>query len=121
MNLILPGIPDKKAVYAVAKSHFKYLLDAGVHIYIYTPGFNHMKTMIADDQLAFVGTINYDFRSLVHHFECGTLLYKCPCLKDIREDFDQMISVSQPVPKNYKLKLGTRWFCSLIKIITPLF
>ena len=121
VNLIVPGIPDKKAVYAVAKSHFKYLLDAGVNIYIYTPGFNHMKTMIADDELAFVGTINYDFRSLVHHFECGTLLYKCPCIKDIREDFNQMISLSQPVPKNFKLKLGTRWFCSLVKIITPLF
>ena len=95
-------------------------MDAGVKIHIYKPGFNHMKTMIVDDELAFVGTINYDFRSLVHHFECGTLLYKTKCCKEIREDFDEMISVSTLVPQNFKLKLGTRWFCSLVKIITPL-
>ena len=120
VHLILPGIPDKKAVYAVAKSHFHYLLASGVKIHIYKPGFNHMKTMLADDQLAFVGTINFDFRSLVHHFECGTLLYKTPCCKDIREDFDEMIAQSELVPANFKLKRGTRWFCSIVKLITPL-
>ncbi len=120
VHLIVPGIPDKKAVYSVAKSNFRYLLDAGVKIHIYKPGFNHMKSAIADDELAFVGTINFDFRSLVHHFECGALLYKVNCMKDIKADFDQMVSVSEQVPANYVAKLGTRWFCSLIKIITPL-
>lgn len=120
VNLILPGIPDKKLVYTVAKSNFKYLMAAGVNIYLYTPGFNHMKTALADEELAFVGTINFDFRSLVHHFECGTLLYKNPCIKDIHEDFKEMISVSQKVPKNFKLSLGARCLCSLVKLITPL-
>lgn len=120
VHLILPGIPDKKAVYAVAKSNFRYLMDAGVKIHIYMPGFNHMKSAIADDELAFVGTINFDFRSLVHHFECGTILYKTPCCKDIREDFDQMISVSKPVPPWYRPQTGTRWFCTLVKLFTPL-
>lgn len=120
VHLIVPGIPDKKAVYAVAKSNFRFLINAGVHVHIYKPGFNHMKSAIADDELAFVGTINFDFRSLVHHFECGTVLYKCSCMKDIRADFDQMVSVSEEVPTNYKLKLGTRWFCSIVKLITPL-
>ncbi len=120
VHLILPGIPDKKAVYAVAKSYFRYLIDAGVNIHIYKPGFNHMKSAIADDELAFVGTINFDFRSLVHHFECGTLIYKSNVCKDIRADFDNMVSVSEQVPKTYKLKRGTRWFCSIVKLITPL-
>ena len=120
VHLIVPGIPDKKAVYAVAKSNFRFLIDAGVKIHIYKPGFNHMKSAIADDELAFVGTINFDFRSLVHHFECGTILYKCNCMKDIRADFDQMVSVSEQVPTNYRLPRGTRWFCSIVKLITPL-
>ena len=120
VNLIVPGIPDKKAVYAIAKSNFKFLLKAGVNIYTYTPGFNHMKSAIADDELGFVGTINFDFRSLVHHFECGALLYKNPCLKEIRADFDEMISVSKQVPKDFKLKLITRSFCGLMKLFTPL-
>ena len=120
VHLIVPGIPDKKLVYSMAKSNFRFLLDAGVHIHIYKPGFNHMKSAIADGELAFVGTINFDFRSLVHHFECGTLLYKNPCLKEIKEDFEQMISASEKVPQNFKLKTGTKSFCTLVKLFTPL-
>ena len=121
VNLILPGIPDKKVVYSMAKSNFRYLLDAGVNIYIYKPGFNHMKSAIADDELAFVGTINFDFRSLVHHFECGTLLYKCNCMQEISDDFKQMISVSEKVPQDFKLKGFQKGLCNLLKIISPLF
>lgn len=120
VRLIVPGIPDKKAVYAVAKSNFRFLLDAGVKIYTYTPGFNHMKTMLADDELAFVGTINFDFRSLVHHFECGATLYKNPCLVDIKQDFEQMMEVSHQVPANFKPSFGTRSFCTLIRLLYPL-
>ena len=120
VHLIVPGIPDKKLVYKVAQSNFRYLLDAGVNIYTYTPGFNHMKTVLVDDELACVGTINFDFRSLVHHFECAALLYKNKCMKDIREDFDEMIAQSQKVPVNFKQKVGARSLCSIIKIITPL-
>ena len=121
VNLIMPGIPDKKLVYKMAQSNFRFLLDAGVNIYIYTPGFNHMKSAIADGELAFVGTINFDFRSLVHHFECGTLLYQCKCLKEIQDDFDEMIKVSAKVPQDFKLKASTRRLCNLLKLISPLF
>ena len=121
VNLIVPGIPDKKIVYAVAKSHFRYLIDAGVNVYIYKPGFNHMKSAVADGELAFVGTINFDFRSLVHHFECGATLYKSPCIQDIQEDFKEMISVCERVPRDFKVKAPTRFLCGLIKIIEPLF
>ena len=119
VNLIFPGIPDKKIAYIVGEYHFKYLLDAGVNIYLYSKGFNHMKTVLVDDELAFVGTINFDYRSLVHHFECGTLLYKNNCMKDIKEDFETMISESKLVPKNFKLKKGVSRICSLIKLIEP--
>ena len=121
VNLILPGIPDKPIVYWMAKSNFKYLLDAGVNIYLYTPGFNHMKSAIADNELGFVGTINFDFRSLVHHFECGVLLYKCNCMSQITEDFEEMIKVSKKVPRNYRFRGIKKSICSILKIISALF
>ena len=105
----------------MAKSNFRYLLDAGVNIYLYTPGFNHMKSAIADGELAFVGTINYDFRSLVHHFECGAVLYKCNCMQEIQDDFKEMLSVSEKVPKDFKLGFWGRNICALIKLLSPLF
>ena len=120
VNLILPGIPDKKLVYKFAKSNFPFLLEAGVNIYLYTPGFNHMKSALADGELGFVGTINFDFRSLVHHFECGATLYKNPCLKELDEDFKEMISVSQKVPNDFKLGLWSRFICAILKLFFPL-
>lgn len=120
VNLIVPGIPDKALVYLMAKGNFRPLLKAGVRIFKYRPGFNHMKTMLADDELAFVGTINFDFRSLVHHFECGTLLYKNKCIKDIKADFEEMLAASEEVPNNYKLNIFGRMVCGLIKLIAPL-
>lgn len=121
VNLIVPGMPDKPVVYWMAKSNFRYLLDAGVNIYLYRPGFNHMKTAIADNELGFVGTINFDFRSLVHHFECGAILYKCPCMDDITKDFEQMIEVSEKVPRDYKFRGIKKSICSVLKIISALF
>ena len=120
VNLIVPGIPDKKLVYLVAKANFKTLLKAGVKIYTYTPGFNHMKSMLADDELSFVGTINFDFRSLVHHFECGTLIYKSEANKEIKADFEEMISQSKQVPQAYKLNIFARMLCGIVKLISPL-
>ena len=120
VHLIVPGIPDKKLVYKVAESNFSYLLEAGVKIYRYKPGFNHMKTILADESLAMVGTINFDFRSLVHHFECGALLYNNDALSDVLDDFKEMLEKCEEVPTNFKLKGRARRLCSLIKIISPL-
>ena len=120
VHLILPAVPDKPLIYKVAESNFRFLMDAGVKIYRYAPGFNHMKTIIADGRLALVGSINLDFRSLVHHFECGALMFDCACLKDIAEDFKQMLLSCEPVPPDFEQKPAARRLCSLIKIISPL-
>ena len=89
VRIILPGIPDKKIPYALAKTHYKALLDAGVHIYEYTPGFVHAKVFLSDRREAVVGTINLDYRSLYHHFECAAYLKDVACLPDIQRDFEE--------------------------------
>jgi len=92
VSLILPGIPDKKAAYALAKSHYRSLTDSGVKIYEYTPGFVHAKVVVSDAVKAVVGTINLDYRSLYHHFECATYMYKTSCISDIEADFQKTLS-----------------------------
>ena len=87
VELILPGIPDKQLPYALAKTHYPALLAAGVHIYEYTPGFVHAKVLSMDGCEAVVGTINLDYRSLYHHFECAVWMRGTPCLADIEADF----------------------------------
>ncbi|MBO4854308.1 MAG: cardiolipin synthase [Oscillospiraceae bacterium] len=94
VRLMLPGIPDKKYAYLVAECYFGELLQHGVKIYNYTPGFLHSKMVVTDRQVAFVGSVNMDYRSFRLHFECGTVLYDMPVIEDILEDMDDIVASS---------------------------
>ena len=87
VQIILPGIPDKYIPFALALTHYKSLLESGVKIYEYTPGFVHAKVFVCDDREAVVGTINLDYRSLYHHFECATYMWGTDCIPQILNDF----------------------------------
>lgn len=121
-KLILPGIPDKKPVYALAKTYFRTLLDSGVEIYLYTPGFVHAKMFISDDRKAVVGTINLDYRSLYHHFECGTYLYNAECIGEIEKDFCETLKkCSRVTYESIKQeKFITKAAGSFMRLIAPL-
>ena len=122
VKLILPGIPDKKLAYSLAKSHYRSLLDAGVKIYEYTPGFVHAKVWTSDDEKGVVGTINLDYRSLYHHFECATYLYKADCIADMERYFQETLAKCRPVTK--ETIEGTEAFYKIMgpiaKLIAPL-
>lgn len=122
VKLILPGIPDKKAAYALAKSHYQALVDAGVQLYEYTPGFVHAKVFVSDDIKAVVGTINLDYRSLYHHFECGTFLYRTECIAEIEKDFQDTLAKCRKVTQESikKEKLSYKLMGSFLKFIAPL-
>lgn len=122
VKLILPGIPDKKAPYSLAKSHYASLLESGVQIFEYTPGFVHAKVFVSDDREAIVGTINLDYRSLYHHFECATYLYQADCLPKIAADFDYTLTKCRLVtPETIKKEKWTLKIMGFIlKIIAPL-
>ena len=122
VRLILPGIPDKKLAYALAKSHYRQLVRAGVEIYEYTPGFVHAKVFVSDDAKAVVGTINLDYRSLYHHFECGTYLYRADCIPDIERDFQDTLAKCRKVTPE-TIKNETPYYKimgNLMKFVAPL-
>ncbi len=87
VRIIVPGIPDKPIPYALCQGHYRTLIDAGVKIYEYTPGFVHAKTVVSDNEKAMVGTINFDYRSFYHHFECGVYMHGTSCIGAIEADF----------------------------------
>lgn len=102
VRVITPGIPDKKLIYKITRSYYAGLVRGGVRIYEYTPGFLHEKQVLCDDKTATVGTINFDYRSLYHHFENGAFLYDCSAVKDIAEDFEKTLAASTEVTDKYK-------------------
>lgn len=122
VRLILPGIPDKIAPYALAKGHFQSLIDTGVKIYEYTPGFVHAKVFLSDDIVGVVGTINLDYRSLYHHFECATYMYQTSCIKDIKIDFDSTLEKCHQVNQNdiKNESFGMKLYGFLLTVIAPL-
>lgn len=122
VRIVLPGIPDKRSAYALAKSHYRELTAAGVKLYEFTPGFVHSKVFVCDGSKAVVGTINLDYRSLYHHFECATYLLNCPCIKDIEEDYLNTLKKCSPVTKESirKDSVFYKVFGALLKFLAPL-
>lgn len=122
VRIVTPGIPDKKMIYQMTRSYYSGLTGEGVRIYEYTPGFLHAKQVICDGELATVGTINFDFRSLYHHFENGVLFYACDCLRDIHEDFVEIMNVSREVTEEYRSGMRKHMLLgqAILRLFAPL-
>ena len=90
------SIPDKKVVNQLTKYSYGFLLENGVKIYEYAPGFMHAKTYLSDE-CALIGTINLDFRSLYIHYECGALMWDKNMNTDIMNDFKETMDASKEI------------------------
>ena len=122
VRIITPGIPDKKVVFQLTRSYYAGLVQQGVRIYEYTPGFIHAKQCVCDDELATVGTINMDYRSLYLHFENGVFLYNCNAVKDVKKDFDETFPVCTEVTEKYQSKRSAvlRTGQCILRLFSPL-
>ena len=122
VRILTPHIPDKRAVFELTRAHYEELLEAGVRIFEYTPGFIHAKNFVADDLYGTVGTINMDYRSMFLHFEDGVLLYHTHTVADLRQDFLETQAVSEEVTleRCRQVLLIRRLFRSVLKVFAPL-
>lgn len=122
VRIVTPGVPDKKMVYWLTQSYYPVLLGAGVKIYQYSPGFIHAKCFLCDDDIAVVGTINMDYRSLYHHFECGVFLYQTSAGADLKADMEQVFAKSEEITlewcKNKKVHMSV--LGPVLKLFAPL-
>ena len=94
VRLMLPEIPDHRYTDLVAESYAGQLLEHGVKVYRYTPGFLHAKSVMVDREVAFIGSVNMDYRSFQLHHECGVVLYGCPMIENLLEDLDDVAEKS---------------------------
>ena len=122
VRIITPHVPDKKLVFLMTRSLYNRLMRAGVKIYEYESGFIHAKTYLSDDDTAMVGTVNMDYRSLVHHFENGVWICKHKVIEDIKRDF------LETQEKSIKFEIGMlkenlfqRFIRAMAKVFSPLF
>jgi cardiolipin synthase len=122
VRIITPGIPDKPYVYEMTRANYLPLLEGGVRIFEYSPGFIHSKVFLSDDLTAAVGTVNLDFRSLYLHFENGVWLYRAGCLAAIRADFDESFPQCREIhlTEARRVRLPRRLYRALLRLLSPL-
>ena len=122
VRIVTPGVPDKRLVFLLTQSYYQQLIEGGVKIYEYTPGFIHAKCFVADDKVATVGTINLDYRSLYLHFECGVFLYNTNAVFELKEDAVDTIAKSREITLEF-CKQRSIWLTaiqSVLRVISPL-
>lgn len=122
VRIVTPGVPDKKTVYRLTRANYEVLMDAGVKIYEYTPGFIHAKSMVADDEVAVVGTINLDYRSLFLHFENAVYFTGTDAVMDVKRDSEETFAISELCTKE-SIKRGffRRLIDSFLRLFETLF
>ena len=124
VRIVVPGIPDKKTVFRLTRSYYSVLMQAGVRMYEYAPGFLHAKSFLSDDRIGVVGTINMDYRSLYLHFECGTLLWDGDAVRDLKADCLDTIAKSHEIARRELKKprrLILRFVDAVLRALSPLF
>ena len=122
VKIIMPGIPDKPYAFAVAKTFYMELLQAGVKIYQFVPGFVHAKSFVSDDEKAVVGTINLDYRSLYLHFEDAVFFCGMDAVKDVEDDFKQTLLQCREVTEDTcrNEKIWNKIYGRMLRLIAPL-
>lgn len=122
VRIVTPHKGDKWYVHLVTRSNYRQLVEAGVKIYEYSPGFIHSKTFLADDELATIGTPNLDCRSLYMHFECGVWMYRTRAVKELKEDFLATLDDCMQIgPKDFKsIKIYVKILQCILRIFAPL-
>ena len=109
-------------VFLLTRSYYRQLLEAGVRIYEYTPGFIHAKSFVCDDEIAVVGTINLDYRSLYLHFECAAWMYQCQAVGQVKEDMLNTFRNSREVSLNTckEQNVFRRGLQSILRLFAPM-
>lgn len=122
VRIITPYIPDKWIIHELTRSYYKELIENGVQVFEYTPGFMHAKMFLCDDIIATVGTVNLDYRSLYHHFECGVWMYNTEIIPQIKADIHESFALSKEITEEYlaQTSLPRRFIRSIFKIFAPL-
>ena len=123
VSIIVPSLPDHLITFCIGKTYLESFVNSGIKVYLYEKGFIHAKTFISDDQIATIGTVNLDYRSLYHHFENGVVFIDSPLIAEVKNDFTQTLKDSRQMKKGdyKKIPLLHRMIGRLFRIFAPLF
>ena len=122
VRIVTPEIPDKKLIFLLTQSYYEQLIQSGVKIYQYKPGFIHAKCFVCDDKIATVGTVNLDYRSLYLHFECGVFMYCSQAVMQVKQDALATIRKSRQITLEFcqSRNIVITMLQSVLRLFSPL-
>lgn len=94
VRVLVPRRTDSLLVTYAARSYFDELLAAGVGVYEYGPRLLHTKALLCDDDLAIVGSANFDHRSFRLNFEMSVMFRDVGVASALAALLDHECSVS---------------------------
>jgi len=122
VSIMVPAVPDSVWMKRMNESYYGDILKAGVELYLYEPGMLHAKTMMVDDCILSVGSINLDFRSLGQTFEDTAIIYDAEETLRVKALFDAAKENCRhlTMAEWKKRPLKRRLIESLMRIFSPL-
>lgn len=121
VRIVVPGSPDKKIIYLMTKTNCLKLMEDGIKVYTVPGTFVHTKSILADGNVGIIGTMNFDYRSFIHNFECGVWQTQTKALQELGEDYDNMFKLPPATKKDFKINFFTRSLANIMKVLSPLF
>jgi cardiolipin synthase len=121
VRIILPQKPDHLFPWLSSYTFYPLMLEAGVKIWRYQRGFMHQKILLADKDLAIVGSANLDFRSFMLNFELSALVQDPAFARSVEKMFEKDFARSEAenLQKFEKGKFSFRLKCRLAALMSP--
>lgn len=89
VQIMMPAVMRSLWMQRAVEAYYSDVLEAGIEIYLYQPGFLHAKTLIIDRDFCSVGSVNMDYRSLLDTFEDSMFIYDPTFCARLSDDFMQ--------------------------------
>ncbi|MGL4392371.1 MAG: cardiolipin synthase [Fusobacteriaceae bacterium] len=122
IKVIIPDKADHLFVYWINQSFVWELIDLNIDFYRYKNGFIHSKVIIVDDDIASIGTANFDYRSFYQNFEININLYGGEGVRELRNDFIEDIKESTKISRHDygKRNIFVKFNESVFRLFSPL-
>ncbi|GAB2511777.1 cardiolipin synthase [Lysobacter humi (ex Lee et al. 2017)] len=120
VRLLVPKVADSRLVTFATRSYFDELLAAGVRIHEYGPRLMHSKALLCDDDVAIIGSANFDHRSFRLNFEISLLFHDAGIARELEAVLQRDFQAPRVRPDRRRALLTARLPEALARLLAPL-
>ncbi len=122
VRIMMPRRSDSNMLRYASFSYIYECIQSGIKIYLYDDGMLHAKNLIIDDEVASVGSTNFDFRSFEHNFEANIFVYSQEFNQRMTDIFiSDMRHSTRVLASNWAKRPITHKICeSVLRLLSPI-